>query len=72
MLAMGGSVAGGRVLTKWPGLQKNQLYDGQDLEITIDYRDVINEVLSKRAGNTTPAELFPEKGFAPQDLGVIA
>lgn len=72
MLAMGGSVAGGRVLTQWPGLQKNQLYDGQDLGITIDYRDVINEVMSKRAGNTTPGELFPEKGFAAKDWGVIA
>jgi len=72
MLAMGGSVAGGRVLTQWPGLRKKDLYDGQDLEITIDYRDVINEILSKRAGNTTPAELFPDKGFAPKDLGVIA
>jgi len=72
MLAMGGSVAGGRVLTQWPGLQRNQLYDGQDLQITIDYRDVINEVLSKRAGNTTPAELFPDKRFAPKEWGVIA
>ncbi len=72
MLAMGGSVTGGRVLTEWPGLQKKDLYDGQDLEITIDYRNVINEILSKRAGNTTPKELFPDKGFKPKDLGVIA
>lgn len=72
MLAMGGSVAGGRVLTEWPGLEKKNLYDGQDLKITIDYRDVITEILTKRAGNTTPAELFPERGFAAREWGVIA
>jgi len=71
MLAMGGSVAGGRVLTKWPGLQNGQLYDGQDLKITIDYRDVITEILTKRAGNTAPEKLFPDRGFAPTDYGVI-
>jgi uncharacterized protein (DUF1501 family) len=72
MLAMGGSVAGGRVLTEWPGLEKRNLYEGQDLKITTDYRNVINEILSKRAGNATPNELFPGKGFVPKNLGVIA
>ena len=72
MLAMGGSIAGGRVMTQWPGLNKGQLYDGQDLKITIDYRDVITEVMTKRGGNTSPVELFPDRGYAPKDLGVVA
>jgi uncharacterized protein (DUF1501 family) len=72
MLAMGGSVAGGRVMTEWPGLNPSDLYDRQDLDITIDYRDIVTEVLTKRAGNTTPGELFPDKGYTPKDLGVIA
>ena len=59
-------------MTEWPGLNKGQLYDGQDLKITIDYRDVITEVMTKRGGNTTPAELFPDRGYAPKDLGVVA
>ena len=72
MLAMGGSVNGGRVLTEWPGLDEGQLYQEQDLQITIDYRDVITEVLTKRGGNTDPSGLFPEKGYTPTDHGVIA
>lgn len=72
MLVLGGSIAGGRVLTEWPGLNRPQLYDGQDLEITIDYRDIVTEVLTKRAGNTDAGSIFPEAGYRPKDHGVVA
>ena len=72
MLALGSSIAGGRVLTDWPGLSQPQLYDGQDLEITIDYRDIVTEVLTKRAGNPDPKSIFPEAGYRSKDHGVVA
>lgn len=72
MLALGGNIAGGRVLANWPGLGNGQLYAGQDLAITIDYRDIITEILTKRAGNTDPGALFPDKGYQAKELGVVS
>lgn len=71
MLALGGAIAGGRVLTDWPGLDPDQLYQGQDLAITIDYRDVITEILTQRAGNPDAATIFPDAGYRPRSWGVV-
>jgi len=67
MLLLGGGIAGGRVLTQWPGLAPANLHDG-DLAITIDYRDVLAEMLVRRFGCTNIAEVFP--GFTPLFRGV--
>jgi len=45
---MGGGVRGGRVLGAWPGLDTGALYEGRDLAITTDFRDVIGDVLEQR------------------------
>jgi uncharacterized protein (DUF1501 family) len=37
----GGAVRGGRVITDWPGLKQNQLFEGRDLAATTDIRAVI-------------------------------
>jgi uncharacterized protein (DUF1501 family) len=63
MLLLGGGVAGGQVYTLWPGLRPSQLRDG-DLDVTIDYRAVLSELLVKRLGNGRADAVFP--GFAPQ------
>jgi hypothetical protein len=36
---------------------------GRDLEVTIDYRKVLAEVVSKRLGNSSIGTVFPD--FAP-------
>lgn len=72
MFVLGGHVAGGRVLTEWPGLSKASLFENQDLAITIDYRDVISEVLARRAGNDNVAAVFPDPAYKPVTRGVIA
>ncbi len=69
MLVLGGAVAGGRVLSQWPGLAVEQRYEGQDLDITIDYRDILHEVVSQRLGNPEPAFVFPD--FTPTPRGVF-
>ena len=52
------------------GLATAQLYDGADLAITTDYRTVLSEILSKRAGNPNIAQVFP--GYVhPGDLGIV-
>src|SRR5713226_3866854 len=45
MLLMGGHVAPKPVVTNWPGLADDKLTNG-DLTITIDYRDVLSEILT--------------------------
>jgi len=40
IFVLGGQVNGGRVITNWPGLQNEQLYDRADLAVTTDYRQV--------------------------------
>lgn len=63
MFVMGGNVNGGRVITSWPGLDPEQLDDGRDLSISIDYRDICAEVLADRAGNPDLDVVFP--GYVP-------
>lgn len=58
MLVMGGHVNGGQVITNWPTLAPAALLDG-DLAITIDYRDVLAEVLADRMSATNLAAVFP-------------
>ncbi len=71
MLVLGGQIAGGRVLADWPGLAPDQLYEDQDLQITIDYRDVLAEILQKRLGNTNLAAVFPDPAYTPSFRGVV-
>ena len=42
---LGGAVAGGRVLADWPGLARQDRFEGRDLRITTDLRAVFKGVL---------------------------
>jgi uncharacterized protein (DUF1501 family) len=59
MFVMGNSVRGGKVYGKWPGLDSEQLYEGRDLALTTDFRDVFGEVASRHLGNTNLKSVFP-------------
>jgi uncharacterized protein (DUF1501 family) len=68
MFAMGKNIAGGRVMVNsWPGLAKANLDSGQDLKVTIDYRDILAEIVKNRLGNTNLDFVFP--GWAPTIRG---
>src|SRR4029077_13058502 len=69
MLVMGGSVNGCKVYGKWPGLEKEQLYEGRDLALTTDFRDVLGELVSTHLGNPTLQPIFP--GYRPHYLGLL-
>ena len=60
MMLTGGNVIGGKVHAEWPGLEDRQLFDPGGLAVTVDYRDVLGEVPSKRLNNTALEEVFPE------------
>jgi uncharacterized protein (DUF1501 family) len=67
----GGSVRGGKVYGRWPGLAREQRYDGRDLAVTTDFRSVFNEVVRGHLGLRDTRGVFP--GFAgDQGLGFIA
>jgi len=57
MLVAGGGVKGGRVYGEWPGLAN--LYEGRDLRVTTDFRDVFAELLTKHLGVTSMKSVFP-------------
>lgn len=68
MICMGGGIDGGRVLADWPGLAHEQLFQSQDLQITVDYRDVLAEIVQNRLGNPDVTTVFPE--YTPTYRGV--
>ena len=58
-MVLGGNVNGGRVYGEWPGLQREQRYEGRDLAITTDFRDVFGEVADMHLAPKSPQLLFP-------------
>ena len=69
MFVMGGEVKGGKVYGKWPGLEKEQLYEGRDLALTTDFRDVLGELVARHLGNPSVKGVFP--GHDPKFLGLV-
>ena len=61
MFVIGGGVKGGEVYGKWPGLKAEQRFEGRDLAVTTDFRDVFSEVVVKHLGAATgtAAQVFP-------------
>jgi len=59
MLVLGGRVQGGKVYGRWPGLDQSQLYEGRDLALTTDFRQVLGEAVARHMGNRNLNEVFP-------------
>jgi uncharacterized protein (DUF1501 family) len=59
MFVLGGPVKGGHVYGRWPGLDQSQLYEGRDLALTTDFRQVIGEAVARHLGNRNLANVFP-------------
>lgn len=67
MMALGGPVKGGRVYGKWPGL--SSLYEGRDLPVTTDFRDVFAAVLTRHLGVQDLGKVFP--GYRAQAIQLV-
>ena len=59
MFTFGGGVKGGKIYGDWPGLEREQLYEERDLEVTTDFRDVLGELVSRHLGNQRIDDVFP-------------
>ena len=69
---MGGGVRGGKVHGRWPGLSPDRLYEGRDLAITTDFRDLLGEILVRHLGARDLGKVFPGHEGSPSRFpGVI-
>jgi uncharacterized protein (DUF1501 family) len=66
IFVVGGAVAGGKVYGQWPGLAREQLFEGRDLALTTDFRDVLGEVFVHHLGATNLSAIFPGYAFRPE------
>jgi uncharacterized protein (DUF1501 family) len=69
LFVIGGSVKGGKVLGRWPGLEPEQLNEGRDLALTTDFRSVFGEIVRRHLGAARLETIFP--GFSPTELGIL-
>lgn len=71
MMIIGGQkVRGGKVYGRWPGLAREQRYEGRDLAVTTDFRSVFAEVVRGHLGVADVRAIFP--GFSdPERIGFL-
>jgi uncharacterized protein (DUF1501 family) len=70
MMVLGGKVKGGKIYGEWPGLEKEQLFEGRDLAVTTDFRTVLSELVRGHLGRNDLSSVFP--GFKPgASLGLL-
>ena len=63
MLVLGGTVAGKQVAGRWPGLAQDARYEGRDVAVTTDFRDLFGEILTRHLGARDLSAVFP--GYTP-------
>jgi uncharacterized protein (DUF1501 family) len=70
MMVLGGAVQGGKIYGEWPGLEREQLFEGRDLAVTTDFRTVLSELVRGHLGRNDLTTVFP--GFKPgASLGLL-
>ncbi len=68
MFVLGGSVRGGKVYGRWPGLEPEQLYQGRDLALTTDFRLVLAEAVRNHLGVSGLGPVFPGFNADPRQF----
>jgi uncharacterized protein (DUF1501 family) len=66
MFVLGGTVKGGRVYGRWPGLAAEQLNEDRDLTVTTDFRHVLAEAAWRQLGARDMNLTFPGAEIGPQ------
>jgi uncharacterized protein (DUF1501 family) len=68
MLVLGGGIKGGSVYGAWPGLTDQAQFTNGSLAARTDYRDVLGEILAKRARMGSLTKVFPD--YKPKPVGL--
>jgi uncharacterized protein (DUF1501 family) len=73
MWLLGGHLEGGRIHGPWPGLADDRLYQGRDLAVQSDFRDVIAVVLERHLGlsGAALASILPQRPQATPQLSQL-
>jgi len=66
LFVAGGPVKGGKVYGQWPGLAPEQLFEGRDLALTTDFRNVFSGIVVKHMGARDVSRIFPNFGPIPE------
>jgi uncharacterized protein (DUF1501 family) len=66
MMVLGGGVRGGRVHGRWPGLARERRFEGRDLAVTTDFRDVFGEIVVRHLGVADARPIFPGYDVQPK------
>ena len=69
-MVLGGSVRGGKLYGEFRGLDPELLFEGRDLPVTVDFRQVLHEVLIAHLGIKDTRSIFPGFVAAPS-LGIL-
>ncbi len=71
MWLLGGGIRGGKVYGRWTGLAPSQRYQGRDLAVTTDFRDVLGTVLTRRlaVNEDKLKQVFPRYAGQMLDFG---
>lgn len=71
MWLLGGGIRGGNVYGKWAGLEPAQRYQGRDLAVTTDFRDVLGTVLTRQLAIDASKlqQIFPR--YQPQMMDLV-
>jgi uncharacterized protein (DUF1501 family) len=59
MFAIGNTVKGGKVYGDYKGLAPDKLYEGRDLDVTTDFRDIFAEAATRHLGSKDLTKIFP-------------
>src|SRR3954469_20444292 len=68
MMVIGGGVRGRKVYGRWPGLAVEHRYEGRDLAVTTDFRNVFAEVVTRRLGLADARSVFPGFTVDPRNF----
>jgi uncharacterized protein (DUF1501 family) len=71
---VGGAVQGGRVVADWPGLSSRRLYQGRDLQPTLDLRSVLKGVLEEHLlvpPRAVESSVFPDSSSVKPLTGLV-
>jgi uncharacterized protein (DUF1501 family) len=70
---LGGTVAGGRIRTNWPNLERSNLFEDRDLQPTADLRSIAKGLLAEhlQLSQDRLAWVFPESAAAAPMAGLV-
>lgn len=65
MFAVGNGVKGGKIYGDFRGLKSDKLFEGRDLDVTTDFRDVFAEAAYSHFGSRDLSKIFPGYAVGP-------